>query len=84
MEENQNTDNINPESQTPNNNDVTPKMKPYVIRNFKKELKRVRWPIDKHHNKNFLYIFIFIILLTGFFALVSLGATQLIELIGAK
>ncbi len=82
MEENQNNDHISKESQ--NNNDITPKIKPYVMRNFIKELKRVRWPTDKQHNKNFLYIFIFIILLTGFFALVSLGATELIKLIGAK
>ncbi len=58
--------------------------KPYVMRNFKKELKRVRWPIQKKHNKNFLYIFVFVLVLTGFFALVSLGATQLIEIMGAK
>ncbi len=58
--------------------------KPYVMRNFKKELKRVRWPIQKKHNKNFLSIFVFILVLTGFFALISFGATELIEIIGAK
>jgi preprotein translocase SecE subunit len=54
------------------------------MRNFKKELKRVRWPIQKKHNKNFLSIFVFILVLTGFFALISFGATELIEIIGAK
>ncbi|MDK2819482.1 MAG: preprotein translocase subunit SecE [Mycoplasmataceae bacterium] len=58
--------------------------KVYVFRNFIKELKRIRWPIEKKHNKNFVYIFIFIIILTGFFALISFGASQIIDLIGAK
>lgn len=85
MEENQNIPNIDEQiNETTNDNNVATSMKPYVIRNFKKELKRVKWPVEKNHNKNFLYIFIFIIFLTGFFALISFGATQLIELIGAK
>lgn len=58
--------------------------KVYVFRNFIKELKRIRWPIQKKHNKNFAYIFIFVIILTGFFALISFGASEIIDLIGAK
>ncbi len=59
-------------------------MKPHVMKNFEKELKRTKWPTDKKNNKNFFLIFVFILILTGFFALISLGATEIIKLIGAK
>jgi len=67
-----------------NDIDLPKQMKPYVMKNFAKELKRVKWPVQKKHNKKFLQIFVFIIILTGLFALISLGATQIIELIGAE
>lgn len=81
-----NTTNSNEEfkNTTTENIDVTPITKPYVMKNFEKELKRTKWPVQKKHNKNFGYIFIFIIVLTGFFALISLVATELMKLIGAN
>ncbi|MGL5204954.1 MAG: preprotein translocase subunit SecE [Metamycoplasmataceae bacterium] len=84
MEEIDNVSNVEKTNESLNVDNVALKEKPYVIRNFKKELKRVKWPVEKKHNKSFFYIFLFIIFLTGFFALVSLGATELIELMGAK
>lgn len=60
------------------------KEKPYPIRNFFKELKRVIWPTSKKNYKYFFWIFVFIISLVVFFAFVSWGATELIKLIGAK
>lgn len=60
------------------------KEKPYVIRNFFKELKRISWPTGKKKYKYFFFIFVFIIFLIGLFALISWGATELIKLIGAK
>lgn len=84
MEENQDIPNVEHELETVNDQNAATTNKPYVMRNFKKELKRVKWPTEKTQHKNFIYIFIFILFLTGFFALISFGATQLIELIGAK
>ncbi|MGL4252351.1 MAG: preprotein translocase subunit SecE [Metamycoplasmataceae bacterium] len=84
MDEIEKTSNVDKTNESPNTENITLPEKPYVIRNFKKELKRVRWPLEKKHNKSFFYIFLFIIFLTGFFALISLGATELIELMGAK
>ncbi|MGL5617552.1 MAG: preprotein translocase subunit SecE [Metamycoplasmataceae bacterium] len=84
MKEIENVSNVEKTKESINTENITFTEKPYVIRNFKKELKRVKWPLEKKHNKNFFYIFLFIIFLTGFFALISLGATELIELMGAK
>lgn len=60
------------------------KEKPYPIRNFFKELKRVIWPTSKKNYKYFFWIFMFIISLVVFFALISWGAAELVKLIGAK
>lgn len=69
---------INAEAEGPN------KEKPYPIRNFFKELKRVIWPTSKKNYKYFFWIFMFIISLVVFFALISWGATELVKLIGAN
>lgn len=69
---------FNAEAEGPN------KEKPYPIRNFFKELKRVIWPTSKKNYKYFFWIFMFIISLVVFFALISWGATELVKLIGAK
>lgn len=67
------------------NNIKTPNLeKPYAIRNFVKEIKRVTWPTKKKNYRYFLLIFVFIIFLIGFFALVSLGANEIIKNIGAN
>ena len=58
--------------------------KPYVFRNFFKEMKRVSWPTKKKNWVYFLLTFLFIIVLVIFFALISFGASKIIELIGAK
>lgn len=60
------------------------KEKPYPVRNFFKELKRVIWPTSKKNYKYFFWIFMFIISLVVFFALISWGAAELVKLIGAK
>ena len=60
------------------------KEKAYPVRNFFKELKRVNWPTTKKNYKYFFLIFVFIIFLVAFFALVSWGATELVKLMGAK
>ncbi len=60
------------------------KEKAYPVRNFFKELKRVSWPTTKKHYKYFFWIFVFIIFLVGLFALISWGASELIEAMGAK
>lgn len=58
--------------------------KPYVTRNFFKELKRVSWPTKKKNHIYFLWTLLFIIVLVALFALVSFGALEIIKLIGAK
>lgn len=58
--------------------------KPYPVRNFVKEIKRVSWPTKKKNNIYFIYVLLLIVFLVIFFALVSLGATQIIKSIGAK
>ena len=68
-----------------NNEEISPnKEKPYTVRNFFKELKRVSWPVKKENYKYFFWIFVFIIFLILFFALISWGATELIKWIGAN
>lgn len=65
--------------------DKTPNLdKPYPVRNFIKEIKRVSWPTKKKNYVYFLLIFLLIIFLIIFFALVSLGATEIIKNIGAN
>lgn len=58
--------------------------KPYVVRNFVKEIKRISWPTKKKNYRYFMWTFVFIIFLIAFFAVVSLGATEIIKSIGAK
>lgn len=84
MEEIENVSHVETTQEIITDKNLALEVKPYVMRNFNKELKRVKWPTERKHNKNFFYIFIFILFLTGFFALISLGATELIELMGAK
>ncbi|MBR3347837.1 MAG: preprotein translocase subunit SecE [Mycoplasmataceae bacterium] len=60
------------------------KSKPYPVRNFFKELKRVTWPTKKSNYKYFLWVFVFVVFLVLLFALVSWGATELIKLMGAN
>lgn len=60
------------------------KSKPYPVRNFFKELKRVTWPTKKSNYKYFLWVFVFVIFLVLLFALISWGATELIKLMGAN
>lgn len=60
------------------------KEKPYAVRNFFKELKRVTWPTSKKNYKYFFLIFVFIIFLIILFALISFGATELIKWMGAN
>lgn len=58
--------------------------KPYVLRNFFKEIRRISWP---NKAKNYRYLFwmlFFVVFLIAFFALISLGATEIIKLIGAN
>lgn len=86
MEENTIISSVTSESleENTNNQNISAPMKPYVLKNFEKELKRTKWPIQKKHHNSFIYIFVFIIMLTAFFAIVSLGATELIKAIGAN
>ncbi|MGL6125049.1 MAG: preprotein translocase subunit SecE [Metamycoplasmataceae bacterium] len=84
MKKSKNNPDIETIQESIDNENSAIEIKPYVMRNFYKELKRVKWPTEKKHNMSFLYIFIFILFLTGFFALISLGVTELIELMGAK
>ncbi len=58
--------------------------KPHPVRNFFKELKRVTWPTEKKNYKYFFWVFVFIIFLIAFFALISWGATELWKAIGAN
>ncbi|MGL4343037.1 MAG: preprotein translocase subunit SecE [Metamycoplasmataceae bacterium] len=60
------------------------KQKPYVFRNFFKEIKRINWPFDEKKQKNFLLTFLLIIILLLFFSLISFGANELIQAMGAK
>lgn len=79
MENNQEQNNKN------NNFEKTPnKEKGYPVRNFFKELKRVSWPTNKKNYKYFFWIFVFIIFLIAFFALISWGAKEILESIGAN
>lgn len=58
--------------------------KPYAIRNFNKEIKRISWPTSKKKYKYFFLIFVFIIFLIAIFALISWGATELVKWMGAN
>lgn len=58
--------------------------KPYVIRNFLKEIRRITWPVKKKNYNYFFFTFVFIVFLIAFFALVSSGTTEIIKLIGAN
>ncbi|MGL5358052.1 MAG: preprotein translocase subunit SecE [Metamycoplasmataceae bacterium] len=60
------------------------KQKAYILRNFFKEIKRIRWPFDFKKEKNFLLVFVFIMFLIGFFFLISFISGQFINLIGAQ
>ncbi|MGL5522282.1 MAG: preprotein translocase subunit SecE [Metamycoplasmataceae bacterium] len=60
------------------------KQKAYILRNFFKEIKRIRWPLDFKKEKNFLLVFVFIMFLIGFFFLISFISGQFINLIGAQ
>lgn len=62
----------------------TSKEKAYVTRNFVKEIKRIKWPLDSKKQKVFLWTFILIAVLIGFFALISFGADEFVKWIGAK
>lgn len=82
---------MNDDLDNPTNNSVDDKTKPikikekaYVSRNFIKEIKRIKWPLDLKKQKIFLWTFILIAVLIGFFALISFGADELIKVIGAK
>lgn len=84
---------MNQNNETPNstekekNDDVEKKpnqSKAYPVRNFFKELKRVSWPTSKKNYKYFFWVFVFIIFLVVFFALISWGANEIIKLIGAN
>lgn len=58
--------------------------KPYAVRNFFKEVKRISWPTKAKNHRYLLWMFLFITFLIAFFALVSLGATEIIKTIGAN
>ena len=58
--------------------------KPYVIRNFFKEIRRVSWPTKGKHFRYLFWMFLFLIFLIAFFALVSLGAIEILKMMGAR
>lgn len=58
--------------------------KPYPVRNFFKEIKRISWPTKAKNHRYLLWMFLFISFLIAFFALVSLGATEIIKIMGAN
>ena len=58
--------------------------KSYAVRNFFKEVKRISWPTKAKNHRYLLWMFLFITFLIAFFALVSLGATEIIKTIGAN
>ena len=58
--------------------------KPYPVRNFFKEIKRISWPTKAKNHRYLLWRFLFISFLIAFFALVSLGATEIIKIMGAN
>ena len=81
--ENKEFENQKMDQESQNQNNSSNKEKAYPIRNFFKELKRVSWPTGKKNYKYFFLIFVFIIFLIAFFALISWGAQELIKSIGA-
>lgn len=68
----------------PNNVSNPDLEKPYAVRNFFKEVKRISWPTKAKNHRYLLWMFLFITFLIAFFALVSLGATEIIKTIGAN
>ncbi len=84
MEENKNKEQGQIVEKDQEQQDVKVKEKAYPIRNFVKEIKRVSWPTSKKNYKYFFWIFVFIIFLIAFFALISWGATELIKAMGAN
>ncbi|MBD5423053.1 MAG: preprotein translocase subunit SecE [Mycoplasma sp.] len=60
------------------------KEKAYPVRNFFKELKRVSWPTSKKNYKYFFLVFVFIIFLVIFFALISWCVSELWKWMGVS
>lgn len=58
------------------------KRKNYVVRDFTREIKRVKWPENRQYFKLFVYVIIFLLVTTLFFFGIVTGFTQLFNVLG--
>lgn len=58
------------------------KRKNFVVRDFTREIKRVKWPENRQYFKLFVYVIIFLLVTTLFFFGIVTGFTQLFNVLG--